>query len=168
MAAIPRSRPFEGCGNSFCTTGGQQGSGVTRPAFLVEVGGQEPACFVLQQWIHPCHKIARANIAAAKVLFYDVLGRWDKGLMQAFPAFYLRLAANSFGPLVGAGRRITGASILSVFPSNREDIGTPGEQAPKQLDFQYRRRVVVNSGIGKGWLLGFSTVIGNQLLLKRF
>jgi hypothetical protein len=87
--------------------------------------------------------------------------------MRAFPTFYLRFPADSFFPFVGTGRRITGASSFSIFPSHRENIGTPGEQAPEQLDFFDRRRVVGNRGIGKSVPFG-RTATGDQLLLKRF
>ena len=76
----------------------QQRPCIIGPTFLVKLGRKEPACLILQQRIYPGDKVARARIAAAKVLFDNVLGRRDESLMRAFSAFHLRLAANSLCP----------------------------------------------------------------------
>jgi hypothetical protein len=49
------------------------------------------------------------------MLFDDVVGDRDEGLMRAFPAFDLGLAAYPLNPLVGARRRIAGLGGLPVF-----------------------------------------------------
>ena len=107
MATIPRPRPLESSGDSFRMTGAEQGPGIIRPAVLVEVRGEEPACFVLQQWIHTRDEVTRAGIAAAQMLFDDVLGWWDKCLMRAFSTFRLRFATDPSHPFIGTGWRIS-------------------------------------------------------------
>ena len=127
MAAVAGSGPFEGGGQRLSPGRCPATPGVVRPALLVEIGGKKPAGLVRQQRINAGDKIAGARIAAAQMLFDDVVRRRDEGLMRAFPAFDLGLAANPLDPFIGAGGRIAGAPGLSVFPANRKDIGTAGE-----------------------------------------
>ena len=68
------------------------------------------------------------------MLFDDVVGDRDEGLMRAFPAFNLGLAAYPLNPLVGARGRIAGLGGLPVFPPDREYVSTACEQTPKQRD----------------------------------
>jgi hypothetical protein len=116
----------------------EQSPRVIRPPFLVEIRGKEPTRLVLQQWINSGDKIAGARVAAAQMFFDDIVGGRDERLMRAFSTFHRRLAANSFRPFIEASRRISGASGLSVFPSNRKNIGTPGEQTAEQPNFLSR------------------------------
>ena len=82
----------------------QEGHCVIRPTGLVEVGRQKPACLVLQQRIDACDKISVSAITATKVPFDDGVIRWDEGLMRAFTAFDLRLAAYAGHPFIATRR----------------------------------------------------------------
>ena len=68
------------------------------------------------------------------MLVDDVVGDRDEGLMGAFPAFDLRLAAYPLNPFVGARGRIARLGGLLVLPAEREHVGSACEQAPKQRD----------------------------------
>jgi hypothetical protein len=109
MTTIAGSRPLKGRGHALGLAGLQHGHGVSRPTLLVKVGGQKPAGLVRKQWINTRHEIAAraACTLAAQMLFDDVVGDRDEGLMRAFPAFNLGLAAYPLNPLVGARGRIT-------------------------------------------------------------
>lgn len=135
MASVPRSRPLQGGRNRFRVTGVEQRPGVVRPAFLVKIGCKEPTRLVLQQWINPGDKTAGARVAATQMFLDDILGGRDECLMRAFSTFHLRLAANAFRPFIGASRRISRAPGLSVFPSNRKNIGAADEQTAEQPYF---------------------------------
>src|SRR5271169_471549 len=104
MPAIAGSRPLKGRGHALGLASLQHSQGVSRPALLIEIGGQKPAGLVRKQRINTRHEIAaRAACAlAAQMLFDDVVGDRDEGLMRAFPAFNLGLAAYPLNPLVGA------------------------------------------------------------------
>src|ERR1700678_1350121 len=63
----------------------------------------------------------------------------NKGLMQAFTAFYLRLTAYPLGPFIGAGRSVAGSACFPVFPSDRKNVSTAGEQSLKKRHLVSRR-----------------------------
>ena len=83
MAAVSRSRPFQGGGNPFRMACFEQCPSVIRPAILVEVGGKEPAGLILQQRIDPCDEVTEVGIASTQMLFDDVTREWDERLMRA-------------------------------------------------------------------------------------
>src|SRR6185437_8887345 len=130
MPAIAGSRPLKGRGHALGLTSLQHGQGVSRPALLVKIGGRKPAGLVRKQRINTRHEIATraaCALAAAQMLLDDVVGDRDEGLMRAFPAFDLGLAAYPLNPLVGARGRIAGLGGLPVFPLDREYVSAACE-----------------------------------------
>ena len=130
MTAIAGSRPLKGGGHALGLASLQHGQRVGRPALLVEIGGQKPAGLVRKQRINARDEVAARGacaLAAAQMLFDDVVGDRDEGLMRAFPAFDLGLTAYPPDPLVGARGRIAGLGGLSVFPPDREYVSAACE-----------------------------------------
>ena len=134
MTAIAGSKPLKSRGHALGLASLQHGQGVSRPTLLVKIGGQKPTGLVAKQRINTRHEIAAraaCALAAAQMLLDDVVADGDEGLMRAFPAFDLGLAANPLNPLLGARGRIAGLGGLPVFPPDREYVSTAREQAPK-------------------------------------
>ena len=57
-------------------------------------------------------------------------------LVRAAAAADVRLLADAGFPLVGATRRVAGASLGGVLPAHREHILAPAEQDAEQLDLE--------------------------------
>ena len=130
MPAIAGSRPLEGRGHALGLASLEHGQSVGCPALLVKIGGQKPAGLVRKQRINTRHEIAAraaCALAAAQMLFEDVVGGRDEGLMRSFPLFDLRLAAYPLNPLVGARGRVAGLGGLPVFPSDGEYVSAACE-----------------------------------------
>lgn len=117
----------------------QQCPAVICPFLIIEIGSEKPTSFIFEQRINTRNKIARADIAAAKVLLENVRSNRDKRLMLAFTAFHLWLAAYFLDPFVRACGRLAGAASFLVLPANRVNIRSPREETAEQSDLLSRR-----------------------------
>ena len=70
----------------------------------------------------------------------DIVLDRDKSLVGARSTLDPRLFANVPDPFVAAHRCIAGLPGLLVFPTARQDVRPPTEQAPEQRDLRVRRR----------------------------
>ena len=90
----------------------------------------------LLEAIDPGDEVSGACAAAAQVPRDDLVGHGKERLMQALPAFHLRLGADAASPFVGAGRRIARTRRVAIFPTQRKDIGPTLEQAAEPVDLR--------------------------------
>src|SRR5437899_1790797 len=100
VRAVPRSRTLDGRREPNGARGLDEGRDVVSPRLLVEVGCQEPARVVLEEWIEPDH------VTALEVIEDDLVAHRDEGLIRALAAPDARLIADAAHPLVGTGGRV--------------------------------------------------------------
>ena len=111
VTAVPGTRPFQRDRHIAFTAGGDEGQGVGRPIFLVEVDGQESACVVDEQRIDAGHEVPSPPIGSnailsAKMALDHLGGNRHESLVWAVAAFDLRLTAHAAHPFIGAGRSV--------------------------------------------------------------
>ena len=99
---------------------------VVGPGTLVEVGGQEPAGLVREEWVDA------DDMAPLKVIENDLIRHGDKRLVGTLPTLDPRLLADAAHPLVPARGSVPFATSGGVGPEPRVDIVS----APKELTEQ--------------------------------
>ena len=97
---------------------------VVRPGALVEVGREEPAGLVIEEWVHAHH------VAAGQVPDDCGVVERDEGLVRALAALDLWQLADALDELVPAGRSVAGLSRLLAHEPRREDLFSPTKHSP--------------------------------------
>jgi len=148
VGAVSRAGAFECDGQLEVLAGGDKGKGVFLPTVAVEIYRQEMARFIEQHGIDSDDEVLALLVLTGEVLTQDLVGHGEEATVGAVEAFDARLLADSFNPLIGAGRLVAGASGPCALETKRVNITASTEEGAKEGDFFVRWGGV---GDGKGF-----------------
>lgn len=106
VTAASGSRPLEGCADVHLCARLEERHRIVAPVRLVEIDGQEPAHFILQQWVHTRDEWLPVGVVSREVPANDIIGDREEPTMLTVGTLDARLLADPAHPLVRTGRGV--------------------------------------------------------------
>jgi len=144
VAAVARTRPFQGGWQVPLAAGLEECVGVLLPVLLVEIDRQEVTGLVPKHGVDTHHEIPSWLNLSGKMPPDNLIRYRKKAARGTIGALDSWLLAHPSNPLVRARWRIAGFSRLAALEPDRINICSSPEQRSKQSDLSGRGRILID------------------------